>query len=102
MTTQFQYRIKEAQELVKNKCVKRYSITESVIRWLVVGKLRNYLVFIDPPWCRCYDFQRNFLKNSYLKCKHTLAVEIAQKDQNYQKFYLDNNEYRFIRDELIN
>ncbi|MFX0139384.1 MAG: hypothetical protein ACFFDN_37435, partial [Candidatus Hodarchaeota archaeon] len=60
MTSKFSNRIKEAKELVKNNSVKRYIINEDndrkVERWVVVGKTREYLIMIDPYWCRCYDF----------------------------------------------
>ncbi|UCG89752.1 MAG: hypothetical protein JSU57_04605 [Candidatus Heimdallarchaeota archaeon] len=101
MTSKFSNRLKEAKELVKNYSVKRYIISENndrkVERWVVVGKTREYLIMIDPYWCRCYDFQHNVLNNQVSQCKHNIAVQIALREDKYNTFHLTKEEYDYVR-----
>ncbi|MFX0123731.1 MAG: hypothetical protein ACFFAE_08845 [Candidatus Hodarchaeota archaeon] len=105
MTSEFSTRLKDAEELVENKSVKRYVISSNstlqVERWIVVGNTREYLIMVDPYWCRCYDFQHSVLNNRVPQCKHNLAVQIALRDKKFDTFYLDKDEYDFIRSELL-
>ncbi|MFX1514920.1 MAG: hypothetical protein ACFFC6_01300 [Promethearchaeota archaeon] len=105
MTSEFTIRLKEAEELVENSCVKKYLIrlksTEHVERWVVVGNTRNYLIMVNPYWCRCYDFQHSVLNNRVPQCKHNLAVQIALRDKKYDTYYLNKEEYDLIRSEFL-
>ena len=105
MTSEFTIRLKEAEELVENRCVKKYLIrfksTQQVERWVVVGNTRNYLIMVDPYWCRCYDFQHSVLNNRVPQCKHNLAVQIALRDKKYDTYYLNKEEYDLIRSEFL-
>ncbi|MFX0013535.1 MAG: hypothetical protein ACFFB2_14140 [Promethearchaeota archaeon] len=105
MTSEFSKRLKDAKELVKNNSVKKYVISgnndQKVERWVVVGKTREYLTMIDPFWCRCYDFQQSILNNRVHQCKHNLAVQIALREENFDTFYLNKEEYDLIRSEFL-
>jgi len=105
LTSGFSNRLKEAKELVKNQSVKRYIISENndqkVERWVVVGKTREYLTMIDPYWCRCYDFQHSVLNNEVSQCKHNIAVQIALQENKYDIFYLNKEEYNFVRSAFL-
>jgi len=101
VTSEFSKRIKEAKELVKRESVKKYIINEKIIRWVVVGKSKEYLVLINPNWCLCYDFQHNALRNRVAKCKHNIALQIAQEENNYDTFNLTKEEYDFVRPNFL-
>lgn len=104
MTSEFSARLEDAEELVDNKCVKKYVIrcnNTQVERWIVVGNTRNYLIMLDPYWCRCYDFQHSVLNNRVPQCKHNLAVQIALRESKFDTYYLDKEEYDLIRSEFL-
>ncbi|UCG00484.1 MAG: hypothetical protein JSW11_12720 [Candidatus Heimdallarchaeota archaeon] len=105
MTSEFSARLKEAKDLVEKESVKKYIInfssTQQVERWLVVGNTREYLVMMDPYWCRCYDFQHSVLNNRVSKCKHNLAVQLALRDSKFDTYCLNKEEYDFIRSEFL-
>ncbi|MFX1286755.1 MAG: hypothetical protein ACFFB5_24165 [Promethearchaeota archaeon] len=105
MTSKFSNRLKEAKELVRTNSVKRYIISKdndhNVERWVVVGKTREYLVMIDPYWCRCYDFQHNALENRVSQCKHNIAVQIARQEEEFETFHLNKEEYDYIRSDFL-
>lgn len=105
MTSKFNNRLKDAEELVQKNSVKRYIINENgnqkVERWVVVGKTREYLIMIDPFWCRCYDFQHSVLNNRVPQCKHNIAVQIALREEKYDTFSVSKEEYDFLRYEFL-
>lgn len=105
MTSEFSTRLEDAKKLVKEKCVKKYIITDSstqkVERWVVVGNTREYLIMVDPYWCSCYDFQHSVLNNRVPQCKHNLAVQIALRERQFDTYCLDKEEYDFIRSEFL-
>ncbi len=105
MTSEFSNRLKDAKELVNKNSVKRYIVgekdTRKVERWVVVGNTREYLIMVDPYWCRCYDFQHSVLNNRVPQCKHNIAVRIALREDQYDTFYLSKKEYDFIRSEFL-
>jgi predicted nucleic acid-binding Zn finger protein len=101
LTTVLSHRIKDAKKLVERNSVKKYIIDERIERWVVVGNSKEYLVFIDPFWCRCFDFQRNVLNNRVSLCKHNIAVKIAIQEEKYDTFNLSKDEYDYIRSDFL-
>lgn len=101
MTSEFSNRLKDAKELVNSDRVKKYIINGSVYRWVVVGYTREYLVMIDPDWCRCYDFQHSALDDRVPKCKHNIAVKIALQEDKYDTVHLSKEEYDFVRHDFL-
>ncbi len=105
MTSEFSNRLKDAEDLVNSNSVKKYVISVNndldVERWVVVGHKREYLIVVDPYWCRCYDFQHSVLNNRVPQCKHNIAVQIAKRKEKYDIFCLSKEEYDFIRSEFF-
>ena len=101
MTSEFQNRLEDARKLVAKESVKNHLIENTFVKWVVVGNKRDYLVRIDPFWCRCYDFQNNVLHGHLSQCKHIIAVQIADREEKFQSFYLNKDEYDFIRNDLL-
>ncbi len=101
MTTEFQNRLEDARKLVAKESVKNYLIENTFVVWVVVGNKREYLVKINPFWCRCYDFQNNVLNRHLSQCKHIIAVQIADREEKFQSFSLNKEEYDFIKNGLI-
>jgi predicted nucleic acid-binding Zn finger protein len=97
MTTEFSDRLTGAKQLVDQRRVKKYLIEKKVEYWVVVGNTREYLVFISPFWCRCYDFQHRIMTETVVQCKHILAVQLAVQENQYDTLYLSKEEYDFIR-----
>ncbi len=97
MSTDFSDRLTAAKQLATQHRVKRYLVEKETEYWVVVGNTREYLVFIDPFWCRCYDFQHKLLTDTVVQCKHVLAVQLALKGDQYDTVVLSKEEYDFIR-----
>ncbi len=101
MTSEFQNRLEDARKLVAKESVKNYLIENTFVKWVVVGNKREYLVKINPFWCRCYDFQNNVLYGQLSQCKHIIAVQIADREGKFQSFSLNKEEYDFIKNDLL-
>ena len=101
MTSELSNRIKDAKKLVERNSVKRYIIDGKIERWVVVGNSKEYLVFIDPFWCRCYDFQNSVLNSRVSLCKHNIAVQIALQEEKFDIFKLSKDEYDYIRSDFL-
>lgn len=101
MTSKFQNRLEDAKKIVTEHCVKKYIIDGQVEKWVVVGKNREYLVKINPFWCRCYDFQNNVLYGHISQCKHNIAVQIADRENNFDSHILSKEEYDYIRSDFL-
>lgn len=70
--------------------VKKYIIKPShLVRWVIVGSSKDYLVSIN--FCPCHSFAVN--KN----CKHILMLKDAMVSHNYDIFYLDSQEWKELR-----
>ncbi|MHA1167219.1 MAG: SWIM zinc finger family protein [Candidatus Hodarchaeales archaeon] len=76
--------------------VKKYIIIPGgSIRWVVVGKNRDYIVSDD--YCSC----KNFLLHIGDECKHIRAMKEARKNGDYDTFELTFEEYDPIRKEFL-
>lgn len=96
----FGERVKKALELIAANKVKKYVFEPSnIIRWVIEGFEKDYLV-IEQSFCSCKDFLFNvLLRRNVPSCYHLLAREIAEKtgkfivmttsDENYSEF-MDN------------
>jgi predicted nucleic acid-binding Zn finger protein len=101
LTIKFENRLKEAKALVKRDSVKKYVIDNNTERWVVVGNKREYLVTLNPIWCRCYDFQHSVLNNLVTQCKHSIAVQMAIQDNKYDVIRLSKEEYDLVREDFL-
>lgn len=76
--------------------VKRYTIIPSgAVRWVVVGKNRDYIVSDD--FCSC----KSFLLHLGEPCKHIFEMKEARKNRSYDAFELTFEEYDPIRKEFL-
>lgn len=76
--------------------VKKYTIIPSgTIRWVVVGKNRDYIV--SDNFCSC----KSFLLHLGEPCKHITAMKEAKINGEFDSFELTFEEYDPIRKEFI-
>ena len=101
MSVSFGRRVKEAKKLVQNDAVKKYVINEKTERWIVVGNSCDYLNLKTPIWCKCYAFQQGLYDDPFFQCKHSLAVKIAIKDNKFDKYELEKDEFEALRREWL-
>ena len=101
MSISFNKKLKAAKELVKQKAVKKYIIDDNSERWVVVGHSRDYLNLVNPVWCRCYAFQKGIFDNPFFRCKHSLAVQLAMKSDDYDLFKIIKEEFEYFRSEWL-
>jgi len=68
----------EAYQCMKNKRVKKYVFQPSGrVRWIVVGKTRDYIVLPTSGFCSCEDFFFRVMNHEKPMCYHLLAVKLA-------------------------
>ncbi|MFX0086961.1 MAG: hypothetical protein ACFFAU_14990 [Candidatus Hodarchaeota archaeon] len=101
MTSEFFNRLEDAKKIVAKQRVKKYIIDKKIEKWVVVGNSREYLVNLNPFWCRCYDFQNNVLSGHVSQCKHNIAVQIAIREGNFDSYSLSKEEYDQIRSDFL-
>ncbi|MHA1355266.1 MAG: hypothetical protein ACTSR1_08865, partial [Candidatus Heimdallarchaeota archaeon] len=82
--------------------VKKYLFTPSgVIRWVVTGYEKDYLV-IEQSFCSCKDFLYTALfKREVPSCYHLLAREIAERIEKYDEITIEDNLYATYMDEWL-
>lgn len=73
------------EEIVKEKHVKKYVFSPSGrVRWIVVGRHRDYIVLINVPYCSCDDYFFRVIHGSKPHCYHIEAVNLAIKTGNFE------------------
>ena len=95
-------RVKKALNLIGENRVKKYLFTPSgVIRWVVTGYEKDYLV-IEQSFCSCKDFLFTALfKREVPSCYHLLAREIAERIEKYDEITIEDNVYATYMDEWL-
>ncbi|MCS6783890.1 MAG: hypothetical protein RMI43_04665 [Candidatus Caldarchaeum sp.] len=74
----------EAYGTVKEGRVKKYVFRPGGrVRWVVVGKTRDYLVVPAAGFCTCEDFFFRVMSNEKPMCYHLLAVRLAEITEMY-------------------
>ncbi|MDW8084017.1 MAG: SWIM zinc finger family protein [Candidatus Caldarchaeum sp.] len=74
----------EAYETVKQGRVKKYLFKPGErVRWVVVGRTRDYLVVPAAGFCTCEDFFFRVMSHEKPMCYHLLAVKIAELTEKY-------------------
>ncbi len=98
----FGNRVKKALNLIGENRVKKYLFTPSgVIRWVVTGYKKDYLV-IEQSFCSCKDFLYTALfKREVPSCYHLLAREIAECIEKYDEVTIEDNLYATYMDEWL-
>jgi predicted nucleic acid-binding Zn finger protein len=92
----------EAYEAVRQGKVKKYSFTPSGrVRWIVVGRHRDYLILPRAGHCTCEDFFFRVLSHEKPMCYHLLAQKIAVQTGKYDVIEEDDSWYmRLMREWL--
>jgi len=66
--------------------VKRYVFKPSGrVRWIVVGRERDYILIPEAPYCSCDDFYFRVIHGRKPRCYHLEAVEIAVRESLYEE-----------------
>ena len=93
-------RFTRALESVEAGKVKKYVLKDAeIVRWIVVGNEKDYII-IDDNYCSCYDFfHRVLLLQEIDKCYHLLAKMVAEKAQKFDTFEITFQEFlKFLRE----
>lgn len=69
------------------------------IRWLVLGKTKEYLV--TKYSCTCRDFLTKTRKNEIKKCKHIISYLKALENNMFDSYNISISEFREIRPYLL-
>ncbi|MHA1125899.1 MAG: hypothetical protein ACTSO7_04765 [Candidatus Heimdallarchaeota archaeon] len=95
-------RVKKALNLIGENRVKKYLFQPSgVIRWVVTGYEKDYLV-IEQSFCSCKDFLYTALfKREVPSCYHLLAREIAERIEKFDEIIVEDNLYTTYMDEWL-
>lgn len=95
-------RVKKALNLIGENRVKKYLFKPSgVIRWVVTGYEKDYLV-IEQSFCSCKDFLYTALfKREVPSCYHLLAREIAERIDKFDEITIEDNLYTAYMDEWL-
>ncbi len=76
---------KEAYQSAKERRVKKYIFRPSErVRWVVVGKTREYIVLPSVGYCSCEDFFFRVMDHAKPMCYHVLAAKIAELTDMYE------------------
>lgn len=76
---------RSVDEIVKMRHVKKYVFKPSGrVRWIVVGRHRDYIVLTNVPYCSCDDFFFRVIHGSKPHCYHIEAVNLAMRTENYE------------------
>ncbi|MCS6769434.1 MAG: SWIM zinc finger family protein [Candidatus Caldarchaeum sp.] len=74
----------EAYDCVKEMRVKKYVFKPSGrVRWVVVGRTRDYLALPSVGYCSCEDFFFRVMSHEKPMCYHVVAVKLAQITEKY-------------------
>ena len=60
--------------------------------YIVVGRMNEYVVNLDPPFCICEDFFFKLTQKKERKCVHIKALEIALRNKSCEVFILSDEE----------
>ena len=81
--------------------VKKYLIKPGkTVRWLIVGKNREYL--LNQYSCTCKSFQMELSRKTFRLCKHQKELIKATESGEYDSFAITIPEYQNLRNFLLN
>lgn len=82
--------------------VKKYVIKPgNIVRWLVVGKNREYL--LNEYSCTCKSFQMQLSKKTFFyTCKHQTTLKNATTTGMFDSFEISIPEYQQLREFFLN
>ena len=84
LTEVFGDRLTRALEAVEERRVKRYIFNPRNRNvWIVVGKIRDYLIMPAADYCTCDDFYFRVMDNQIHLCYHLIAQKLADALESY-------------------
>ena len=94
LSTLFKDRFWKAIHTIAEKRVKKYIFQPSNrIRWIVVGRERDYLILSDH-YCSCQDFYIKVVIQQEIKfCYHLLAKILAESLDVYTEIRVEDNRF---------
>jgi predicted nucleic acid-binding Zn finger protein len=82
---------------VQGRKVKKYIYMPSKrVRWIVVGRSREYMVLHEAEYCSCEDFYFLVVSGFVPYCYHILAQKIAEALGRYDTIREDDSMYEFL------
>lgn len=88
--------------LAESGRVKRYIFKPSGrVRWVIVGRERDYLVLPEAPYCSCEDFYFRVLHRQKPRCYHLEALEIARREKIYEEIEEEDSWYDRLMQEWL-
>lgn len=96
------HRLRKALEATAERRIKKYVFKQSRREyWIVVGKIRDYLVIPDK-YCTCDDFFINVVTGAKAKsCYHLLAQRLAESEGSFETYEVDDDEGERLLDEWL-
>jgi predicted nucleic acid-binding Zn finger protein len=84
LTDVFGDRLTRALEAVEGRRVKKYVFNPRNRNvWIVVGKIRDYLIMPAADYCTCDDFYFRVMDNQIHLCYHLIAQKLATALESY-------------------
>ncbi|MGQ9515522.1 MAG: hypothetical protein ACUVTL_10855 [Thermoproteota archaeon] len=82
---------------VQDKKVKKYIYMPSKrVRWIVVGRSKEYVILREAEYCSCEDFYFFVVSGFVPYCYHILAQKIAEALGRYDTISEDDSMYDFL------
>ncbi|MBO3803005.1 MAG: hypothetical protein JTT11_03895 [Candidatus Brockarchaeota archaeon] len=90
-------RASRAIRAAQTKKVKKYVYEPSGrVRWVVVGREREYVVLREAEYCSCEDFYFLVVSGLVPYCYHILAQKLAEALGRYDTISEDDGMYEFL------
>ena len=87
----------KAWEAVEERRVKKYVFKPSKkIVWIVIGKLRDYLIMPDADFCPCDDFYFRVMDKQVHLCYHLIAQKLSKALQVHDIYEERDELYRTL------
>jgi predicted nucleic acid-binding Zn finger protein len=88
--------------LAESGRVKRYVFRPSGrVKWIVVGRERDYIVLPEAPYCSCDDFYFRVLHRQKPTCYHLQAQAIALSEKFYEEIEEEDGWYYRLMEEWL-
>ena len=93
----FGQRFKKAWDATQKRKVKKYVFKPSNrVVWIVVGKIRDYLILPKAEFCTCDDFYFRIMDKQAHLCYHLIAQKLAECMNIYDIYEEDDSLYETL------
>ena len=93
---------KKIKSVISEKRIKlHYFLPSNRKIWTVVGKEKEHWLEPDLKFCSCAGFYFGMLKNKK-PCYHIDSLEIAKKEEQYERIEFSDDEFESFMSGLIN